>query len=377
MSSVGAELTMHGIREDATFVGRYLSALRRSENRSFAPQLSFCMGSYLALFIYEGLRKLRSIDDTLAQELSSGAEQMIARSRHSLKFFEDTKRGLDGVRSAFGDEIIPAHRDYFVGLLRFKWLEPFAKDIGIYRYHDRVISTTHSATFALGLEARAISQDDAGAQVRQFSEEYGQYFGRLGARIDTHPTSFPDTLDPSAFSQKVEDLRSAKFYPDTFNGDSTPDLNAALVLLLGHLNFITDVVAPEGSEAPQSYTTFKIRFLTIYQVVRSLSILRDVQAETLRPDSRAVIDTILQHPASISILRDDVRPLRNTLMHYGLDSRLDPSAVDTSAFIRSLIVATLDENQADQFFADVDSCISVAARSMNDWFGGPTLRRGR
>lgn len=367
MSTTREELVVHAIREDAAFVGRYISAQQRPENQVFASTLAFCMGSYLALFIHEGQRKLQTIDPMLAAELSPDAKQVLARSRHGLKFFEDTKRGLDGVRRAFGDEIIPAHRDHFVGSLRWKWLEPLAKDVGVFRYEGRVVSTTHAATFALGLDASAISSDNLGLQMRSRSEEYGQYFGRLGARLDASQTAFPDFLDAAKFPRRVEDLRSAEFYSAAFNGAATPDLNAALLMMLGHLNFVADIVAPVGSGGMLDYTTFKIRFLAVYQVIRSLKILRDEQSGTLTERSMRTVDAILQHPAVVSILQDDVRPLRNTLTHYGIDTRLDSAKIDVQDFPLSLAAATLGNDRADQFLADFDDFVPEAAQLMNGW----------
>lgn len=363
------ELTLRAIHEDAAFVGRYISAQQRPENRLFAPTLAFCMGSYLALFIYEGQRKLHTIDPSLARELTGDAQQVLARSRHSLKFFEDSKRGLDGVRSVFGGEIIPAHREYFVGHLKFRWMEPCAKDIGVFRYRGRVVSTTHAATFALGLDASAIFEHNLGVQMRDRSEEYGRYFGRLGARLDASQTAFPDFVDPAEFPKRVEDLRSADFYVTVFNGASTPDLNAALLMMLGHLNFVADIVVPVGSGKVCDYTTFKIRFLAVYQALRSLTVLRDEQPGILTARSMRRIDAILRHSVARDILREEVRTLRNTLMHYSVDSRLDVTQIDAQDFAQSITVAALGNERADRFRADFDEFVPELAQMMNGWMG--------
>lgn len=367
MIDPNSRFVLHAIREDAAFVGRYISSQRRPENQLFASTLAFCMSSYLALFIYEGQRQLQALDPTLAQALSQDAQQVLTRSRHSLKFFEDTKRGLDGVRSAFGDEIIPAHRDYFVGLLRFKWLEPLSKDLGIFRYGDRVLSTTHAATFGLGLEASAIADESLGAQIRGRSEEYGRYFGRLGARLDESQTAFPDSLDATRWPKREEDVRSVDFYASTFNGAGSPDLNAALLMMLGHLNFVADIVTPVGSPEARDYTTFKIRFLAVYQVLRSLTLLRDEQSRVLTARSTRAVDAILQHPAAVSILQEKARPLRNTLMHYSIDSRLDSAQINTQEFLPSLVVAAVGEEDSGHFLGDFDNFVPEIARLMNEW----------
>jgi hypothetical protein len=145
--------------------------------------------------------------------------------------------------------------------------------------------------------------------------------------------------------------------------------------MLGHLNFVADIVASSGSADSRNYTTFKIRFLAIYQVLRSLRILRDEQAGTLSPRSLTAIDALLQHPAAVNILRDEVRPLRNTLMHYSIDSRLNLSMINTNDFMRSLTAATLGDDRVHEFLAHVDELVPEAAWVMNDWMHTPVTRR--
>ncbi|GAA1318720.1 hypothetical protein ACFSWE_07000 [Leucobacter albus] len=363
-------LMMHAIHEDALFIGDYLSSLQRPEAQGFMPFLSFCMGSYMALFVYEGQRQIKKIDPDLGVEISDAAQQVLTRSRHSLKLFDDSKLGLEGLQSLFWDEIVPSHEDYFVGLLRFSWLKPLAKDVGVYRYNGRVISTTHAASFSLGLEASAIVEANLGERILSISTEYGRYFGALGAALDMSAVSFPDYLDGALFSQREEDYQAKKYYRTIFNGTETPELNATLLLLLGHLNFINEIVSTEPDSARLRYSTFKIRFLGIYQIVRSLVILRDQQHERLTAESLQAIDLIAQHPGARALMADDMRPLRNTLMHYSVDSRLDPTQLNTDNLLGTLLAAALGEERVEDFFGDFDALISETAALMNSWLQG-------
>lgn len=367
MDDIQKNLIIRAIQEDAVFVGNYSSSLQHQEQSQFAPFLAFCMGSYMALFVYESQRQIKRIDPEFATELSESAQQVLARSRHSLKLFEDSKLGVEGIQEVFWDKIVPAHRDYFVSLLRFRWLEPLAKDIGVYRYNGKVISTTHAASFSLGLEAQSIASDSLGEDLFSISREYGQYFAQLGAKIDTAAVSFPSFLNAELFTQKEEDYRAREYYRGVFNGPETPALNATLLLLLGHLNFINEIVRADNSANPLQYSTFKIRFLGTYQVVRSLDILRAQQYAKLAPRSIQVIDSILHHPVAVILVSDEMRPLRNTLMHYDVDSRLDHTKIDANNLTASLLAAVLGDQRGGNFIDDFDVFVSKAAQLMNDW----------
>lgn len=358
---------MHAIQEDAVFAGKYIRSLRHPNSCALSPVMAFCMGSYLSLFVYESQRQIKRIDPDSATQLSEPAQLILTRSRHSLKFFEHTKLGLEGLQSTFWDEIVPAHRDYYVGLLRFRFLKFLATDLGIYRYNGKIISTTHTASFSLGLEAKALANEDLGKFIFDISSEYGSYLAGLGARLDTSATAFPASLDPSLLAREEEDYRADEFYRKIFNGPETPALNATLLLLLGHLNFVNEIVPADRTVASLQYSTFKIRFLAVYQIVRSLEILYTHQAKELSSDSIRVIEYIVRHPVAVQLMSEDIRPLRNTLIHYDIDSRLDLSRIATEDLLGTLLTAALGNHQVEQFLGQLDAFTAEAAQYMNEW----------
>jgi hypothetical protein len=92
------------------------------------------MAPYLSLFVHESHRKLRASDPALASLLSSDVEAIVARSRHSLKLFEDTHRGVAGQLAYFRDELLPAHRRRFLGNTWLPLARPLEKDLGLISY---------------------------------------------------------------------------------------------------------------------------------------------------------------------------------------------------------------------------------------------------
>lgn len=352
----------HGMRADADFAGRAISALTRPELAGVAHTLSFCLGSYFSLFVYEGYARLRELAPHLSAPLSPLAQSVNARSRHSLKFFEDTHRGIEGQISYFEDEIFPAHAQRFYGNTWLPLARRWETDLGFYRFAGRLVSTTHAATFGLGLDPKAMFNKDAGSELLRIMTEYGQYFGALGATLDAEASSFLDDVNVAQFGKLGDDVRSERYYQRVFNGETTPSINALMMIFQASMNFV-DALVPSSLE----YSLFKIRFLTVYQVLRSLEMLRTERASELSAESLVAIAGIVDTVEAQMIIDPSAKPFRNTLMHYGPDRRIDLSLVDKDDLISSLVPLCYGGLTAADFAVKMDACITLTAAGLNTW----------
>lgn len=260
VDQVRNQLVNHAITTDARFVGRFIGSLQQADVQPVGPVASLCLSGYLSLFVHESYYRLKASHPVLAASLSDGASAVIARSRHSLKLFEDTRRGLDGQLTYFRDEIIGVHKARFLGKTWFWPARLLETDLGLYLYDGIPISSTHAATFALGFEPQALLDKDASKLVRNTFAEYGRYFALLGATVDQQASSFASGVVPARLQNK--DVRSADYYARTFNGAATPEINALLDVFRVSVNFIDSILPMDSS--PASYQTiFKIRFLML------------------------------------------------------------------------------------------------------------------
>ena len=350
------------IRNDAAFVGDYFSSLRRSEFKDFGSIVNLCMANYLSLFVYEGFARLSEMRSPLALSLSPAAKSVVTRSRHSLKFFEDTKRGLTGQLAYFDAEIISAHKEEFFGNTWLRFARRWEADLGLFRYSGKVIGTTHSATFALGVDPQTMFQEGFGPALRDIWAEFGQYFGALGAAMNSTHESFFDSVDPKRFGGIDDDVRSQKFYSRGFTGDRYPGLNALLTVFMSCMNFI-DLILPESS----NYSLFKIRYLTTYQVLRSLEILKNDSSFTLDSKSKFVISSILDNQCAQLITTPLAKPFRNTLMHYGPDTRLDVARLDENNLIESLIPLCFDGVLLNELQTVLEAILEHTSTMLNFW----------
>ena len=355
-----------GIADDAAYIGRFVSDLNAPEHASFMGVVSLCMVPYLSLFVHESYRKLRASDPALASPLSSDVEAIVARSRHSLKLFEDTHRGVAGQLAYFRDELLPAHSRRFLGNTWLPLARPLEKDLGLFSYAGKLIATTHGTNFHMGIEPQAVLAQ-TGEETRAIYEAYGRYFAHLGSRLDADGKTFVSCLDQQRFNRWPRDVRAAKYYRRVFDGADSPDLNALLTVFRGMLNFVDSVITAGMDMDAVEYTMFKIRFLTLYQILGSLRVLSDEQRHSLTSRSVACIEQITGTADVQAIMAQTVKPFRNTLMHYNLDSRVDMARVDVNRPLFGLVPIYFPTHDVASLNRLVDRCIAVTAEAMNAW----------
>jgi hypothetical protein len=291
----------------------------------------------------------------------------VTRARHSLKLFEDTRRGIAGQLDYFRDEIQAAHKDRFIGSV----VRPFrflAKDLGLFTYDSKLITTTHVATFHFGMPPKDLLSK-AGPEVQAFTEQYGRYFQHLGAQVPASGgATFFSRLDPAKLTDTIDDVRSAEYYDDVFDGSASPDLNALLTVFRCMANFADAAIPVTEINGGIDYTEFKIRFLTAYQVLRSLQVLRDDTTRTLTPRSAGYLGRILGAPEALAIMASPAKPFRNLMMHYGPDTRVDLAKIDLNDPLFGLAPYYYPLcKDALELATLVNQALAHTAAALNDW----------
>ncbi|MEV6013852.1 hypothetical protein AB0M29_44910 [Streptomyces sp. NPDC051976] len=367
VNGISDAVIKQGIARDAVFVGRFLRDLSEPSKAPMYGILPFCIIPYFSLFIHEAKLKPNHIDPAALAALSPEAEEIIARSRHSLKLFEDTHRWIAGQIDYFNDKILPVHSSYFLGNT---WL-PFARfletDLGIFGYDGRIISTTHSAAFHSGVESSKLFAAP-GPYLQGIFEAHGRFFGPLGANMDSGPETFVAHLD-SGRMDGGRDKRAARYYARVFNGKDTPAINGLVVGFQGMVNFADTIVSAGADVRNLEYTAFKMRYLALYAVLASLRQLHDDTNYPLSSRSTGFVRGIIDSPAAQAVTDRSAKPFRNTLMHYNLHPRFDVSKVDLREPLFGLVPEYFPAHDAQSFGTLVNTCIRDTANALNEWAG--------
>lgn len=363
--SIPDAVIQQGITSDAVYIGSLGSDFADERYASFVSIVSLCMVPYLSLVVHESYRKLEAGNPALAASLSQDVKEIVERSRHTLKLFEDHHRWIPGQIAYFRDAILAAHASYFLGPLP----AGFGNDLGIFSYDQKPILTSHSSAFNLGIEPAALL-NMLGSESREIYRQYGNYWRQLGARLDVPGKTFVSHMDAQKFNQEPDDVRADAYYPRIFDGADNTYLNALLTVFRCMMNFIDTIVSAGATANGIEYTVFKIRFLTLYAVLASLQRLyAERSSYNLTPRSVQFMEQIVQAPENQVITAQPAKPFRNTLMHYNLNSHVNLTRVSLTEPLFGLVPIYFPAYNTATFAALVNRCIAKTSAAMNEWAG--------
>lgn len=363
-------LIFAAMRAEADFSASVVVGLHTEHFRQTQSIMTMGLMNHFALSAYEGHRQLLRFDPVRAHEMAESAARITERARHSLKFFEDTKRGIDGQLEFFEAEIIPAHQKEFFGSTWLKPAEELETDLGIFRYEDAPILTTHSATYSMGLEPGSMFSNQNKSLTQDFVNEFSHYLAQMYSGPPADIPDFMKALDVEEFDlSDPEDLRSAEYYAKIFNGAATPGINALLVTFMVSLNFVDTVLVADQNRETLNYSIVKMRFVTLYQILRSLDLLRRERSAELTEDSKTFIDDLLSTESATYLTSDAGKRVRNTLVHYGPDSSIDVSAVDPGNLIDSYVTQLFPSSSTEEFLSTLSTGITETREMLFEWEG--------
>jgi hypothetical protein len=356
----------HAIGTDVAFVERLIGS--HLADPPLGPVTWLCTAPFLSLVVHESHLKVKRLAPDTAigrAEFTHDVADIVARSRHTLKLFEDTARpDVEGHLEWFHDHVTAKHRTRFVDGIKVRALRWLGDDLGIFLYGRRPIANTHAAAFFLGIDSDVLlgPPEVAGRKIRSTTSEYGRYFGLLGARLKEGQTSFA-THAHDVTAQR--DVRSERYYATTYNGRRTPKLNALLCAFQALLN-TTAVLLPLDTDPASTQTIVKLQYLTLYHVLQSLRKLTKPNGPPLTTASRDHIEKILGHPAADRLFTGDSRPLRNSLMHYDVDTRIDLGKLSPDHALYNLPKACLSLSTKD-FIGELGRILAFSADTMDSW----------
>jgi hypothetical protein len=362
-------IARHAITADRDFVSRYVSSSGTTTSQA-ADVAGLWLAPFLALFIYESAKKRSFAFPELADEpLPPDVADVVARSRHALKLFSDRKRGVAGQIRYYWERVVDVHRDRFIGGVRVGFLRWLGRDLGVFEYDGRPIGTTHAAAFFMGLSSEVLLDRRAGANrraVQSLAISYGKYMGGLGAVLSPDARSFLDGMDDQLLVLD-KDVRASSYYNTVFNGARTPALNSLLCVFQCLVNLVLELGRCDRD--PRSMqTVVKLQYLVGFEVARSVRELAKHTTLELTRSSHDAVEAILEAVDGGAVFAESATPLRNSLMHYDMDSRIPECAWRPDVAFYGLPAAVL-RCRAEEFRERVVVTLEAMAGQLNSWSG--------
>jgi hypothetical protein len=365
-SSIQNEVELRLIFNDVRFARRYLQGVVDRASDQQLHVLTFSMMRYLSLYVYESHRALTTVLPDLAMLREVDNADVIERSRHTVKLFDDTNPqlgGASGVTTQFGG-IAKAHRDHFLDNTWFPPARVLETDMATYRYRRRLIATTATLAFHLGLPAELMRDNDAmGQALLSLSTGISSYISTTAAFAPWEGPSFMDVINLRAVQNK--DVRASRFYGNRFDKSLSNEARAALVAFQCSVNFVALMVA-EDPNPDSAEPVFKLKLVILYHVLSSLAKFRAAFGPSLGPPASSTLDGILSHPTTAVLTDATKKGLRNTLMHYRPSAAMAPR-LSLNQPLYGLVEAYYPGFDFAGMTKLIDEHTRLVAESLDDW----------
>ncbi|MFG3370337.1 hypothetical protein ACGF0K_35970 [Streptomyces sp. NPDC048156] len=306
----GNDIALALIAQDIMFLRRFAHSVTAAPDQAVIPM--FCMHNYMCLIIHESHQALHHVAPDIADALAYDCAPAIERARHSVKLYDDSHKELDDIGADFR-RIIDEHREEFLDNAWLPRARPLERDLVLWRFRGKLVSTSHTASFFLAFPPQAFKdEDDLGPRLHAVAVEQGSY---IAAAADGLPWHGPTALDGLQKKDLTEnEVRAEEYYRRSFDPALREEIKASLTALTCALNTADALLADDTT--PSSATTlFKLRYITLHHALSSLRKLNDQYGAGLRPTSRTLLKDILDAPMSSLILQAH-GDFRNTLVHY-------------------------------------------------------------
>jgi hypothetical protein len=330
------------------------------------------VASYVGLFLshhfvriaYEGATAIRSPSryvgiPEFAGQLSDQYAAITARSRHTTKVLDDTKKTLPDVLAEFRDELV-SHQNAFTG--RAKWWVRWAEtDLGLYLLGDSLIGATVPASYRLGIDPSAPGANKTGQALANVSEEWG---GAVAAMcVTTFVIDEPEgSIDFSGLAIRTRDCRADRYLASRFEAMFSLELKLLLLLIEGDLNS-SRLVLSFTAHGHQG-AVFRAKMITAYHCLTSLRRIADLYQDLVSPAMNQLREMLDSDPVKRVISAEGLK-IRNRCVHYEMnDPRLQPNLTMPMC---GLVEALLPGYTWASFASDVDEVTVRVAEILARW----------
>lgn len=196
------------------------------------------------------------------------------------------------------------------------WLplaRPLEKDLVLWRFRGRLVSTSHTASFFLAFPPQAFKNLDAlGPELHAIAVEQGSYIAAAAEGLPWQGQTFLDAMQKTDLTEN--EVRAEKHYRRSFDPALREEIKASLTAMTCALKTVDVLLAADTSRS-SAITLWKLRYITLHHVLSGLRKLDVQYGAELRPPDRALLKEILDAPTSNLILQAH-GGFRNTLVHY-------------------------------------------------------------
>lgn len=322
-----------------------------------------CTLHHLALINYEGRKHLEGADPEQLPTVPSLEEDAVEASRHANKLFLDTHRYVDGVAEHYG-LISGQHHGIFFTDTRGRLgrlLDRLRDDLGIVRYRQQLIGTTHSMHYNSGMPPEVFGSSAMVQRMHEMARGMAAFAQSDSNSAAENTICWLDLVDEHEVESS--DAKSWKFYGNVFDGSMPANMAAALISVQAACATVELLVgeSPRLPDGSWPVPVLKLRYITLFQVLDSLKRLAEQHGMVLP-------GPLLSSSEVQEVLSPGGRRLRNTLVHYGvIISGVSSLPADRPLF--GLAEHFMDGLNYIELCAMVDDLLRKSSEFLRGWSG--------
>lgn len=359
MSNIPSAASLRMIGEDSLWATDViLSANRHSGD--LASSVGLSLFPHWARIVYESHRYFGTHSASLGSPPSISNASQIARARHSVKLFDDTSRGFQGLVAWFDKYLIPAHEGAFKGRARWKPLSRFENDLGLFFQGGNLVTTTHIATYEAGIDPSLMS--DPGAVVEAFGGtalSIGRVLGAIVNGLCQQPPT--PTLDlQSVEASRRRDCVADEYFARRYDSHLPRGVKCALNVIECNSHVAGVLIAP--TELGHEGAVFRLRLITLRHALRGLKQIVSQYGGMQRYSGMSSVVSLLSEPTAALLASRGAGRLRNIAMHYSFDA-----SVSSTGSMSSLVDHFLPSTSYPALQQDLRQLALRTGRILREW----------
>lgn len=316
--------------------------------------ISYLLIPYVSTIVLESAKYFSiHIDNALLNSIRAKTKQLDDNKTDVMKITSDMNK------------ILINHNQYFQGLHK-GFFAPLKKiiqpDIGITKYRKNIlIGTTILSNYFVSESSNTFTMEQLNKKLLFYiAYELGSIIAELG----NHGVNIErkETKLISENELTYSDHKSKKYYKSIFNHSIPIGIMHLIQLILSMINFVFYILNKENTN---TFTLFKVRYITIYHAVSSL---KKVQGylyanRLINNESKKNLSKILGNP-KIKLLANS--QFRNQLVHYKT-TKVDLRQLDTSLKFYGFVEYYFSGLSFNELYQTVNQALVYTSENLNSW----------
>ena len=338
---------------------------------------------YLALFVVESDSYLTDVNTQYAKQPKLEYLEMLVSMRNRHKFTGEKRDQISTFLKLWETIAIWHHKQFLQSHTgHLAWLKrAIQPDLGLAFYKDILVSSTFGDLYNMAFDSPVVMRSSDIERISEvlyfLSMDCGKHVAFMRELAKSLPDYRPLPLAESLIDDKdvsCMDVKAGKLLSRVFDPENQPAATACLLHYLTVANFMAHFFEETG--ARNSETAFKIKFLALFEIRRSLEMLRNYSMRRNFLGNQAQRRTLMILKEEGMKQISSQGKFRDILVHYKLNKitgnqsgeQLKQGMLDVKVPLCGLVEYHFGGMKLDDVRILVDALMTKVSLHLDGWF---------